>query len=149
MDTAMLMRMARFAIENNFGKTRTRRIRLDFDVHDHVHRLSRHHLPLVPNLTGNHRLGLDVSGPGGGQWKLVLRDGRLVETEVGLNRQCSAVFQLDALTFRALGARELAAVEAVRSGRVAIQGNGLEPAQLAAILQAAAERGAVGVGEPS
>ena len=59
--------------------------------------------PLVPDLTGNHCLGLDVSGPAGGQWKLLLHNGRLTEVEDGLGPQCSAVFRLESPTFRALG----------------------------------------------
>jgi hypothetical protein len=79
----------------------------------------------------------------------MLHNGRLMEIEDGLGPQCSAVFQLDARTFRALGDSDLAAAEAVRSGRVVIEGNGLEPMLLAAILQAAAVRGSARLVEPS
>ena len=114
-----------------------------------MHRLSTRRKPLVPNLRGNHCLGLDVSGPAGGQWKLILHDGRLTVVEDGLSTQCSAVFLLDAHTFRALSNRDLAAADAVRAGRVIIEGNGLEPARLAAILQAAAANGTAQLVEQS
>jgi nucleoside-diphosphate-sugar epimerase len=149
MDAAMLLKLARFAIQSNFGRERQRKARPELDIHDHLHKLPRHHMPLVPNLWGNHCLGLDISGPAGGQWKLMLHNGRLMEVEDGLGPQCSAVFQLDARTFRALGDSDLAAAEAVRSGRVVIEGNGLEPTLLAAILQAAAVRGSARLVEPS
>jgi hypothetical protein len=142
MDAAMLLRLARFAIEGNFGRARSRKVRSELDIHQHVHRLPRRHERLAPNVIGNHCLGLDVKGPGGGQWKLLLTDGRLTGTEDGLSSQCSAVFRLDSPTFVALGARKLAAAEAVRSGRLIVDGNGLAPAQLAAILVAAAADGA-------
>ena len=142
MDAAMLLRLARFAIEGNFGRARSRKVRSEWDLHQHVHRLPHRHGRLAPNVVGNHCLGLDVKGPGGGQWKLLLTDGRLTGTEDGLSPQCSAVFRLDAPTFVALGARKLAAAEAVRSGRLVVDGNGLAPAQLAAILVAAAADGA-------
>ena len=150
-DAAMLLRLARFAIEGNFGKARSRRTRPRpyFDVRKHIHELPSHHVPLAPNLVGSHQLGLDVSGPGGGQWKLLLQNGRLMEAEDGIGPQCSAVFQLDARTFRALRTSELAAAEAVQSGRVVIEGNGLNSAQLAAILQAAATHGSHRAIEPS
>jgi nucleoside-diphosphate-sugar epimerase len=147
MDAAMLLRLARFAIQGNFGRTRTRIDRPEFDIHTHVHTLPARHGPLVPNLTGNYCLGLDVRGPGGGQWKLVLHDGRPTEAEDGLGPQCSAVFQLDAPTFLALGARKLAAAEAVRTGRLVIEGNGLAPTQLTAILQATAAQSVQRPGE--
>ncbi|MGA2796770.1 MAG: SDR family oxidoreductase [Thermoguttaceae bacterium] len=149
MDAEMLLNLARYAIQSNFGKTQRQRIRPDFDIHDHMHKLPRHHMPMVPNLWGNHCLGLDISGPAGGQWKLMLHNGRLTEVEDGLGPQCSAVFQLDADTFRALGDNDLAAAEAVRIGRVVIEGNGLDQALLAAILQAAAVRGIARIAEPS
>ena len=114
-----------------------------------MHELPRRPLPLVLNLTGRHCLGLDVSGPGGGQWHLLLHDGRLTAAENGLSPQCSAVFQLDARTFLRWARRELAAAEAVRSGRLVIAGNGLEPTRLEAILQAAAARETQPVIEPS
>lgn len=148
-NAGMLLRLARFAIEGNFGKARSRRTRPDFDVCKHIHELPTHHVPLAPNLVGSYQLGLDVNGPGGGQWKLLLRNGRLMEAEDGIGPQCSAVFQLDARTFCALRTRELAAAEAVQSGRVVIEGNGLNPAQLAAILQAAATHGSHRAIEPS
>ena len=111
MDAAMLSRLARFAIQGNFGRARSRKVRSDFDLHQHVHRLLHHREQLAANVVGNHCLGLDVRGPGGGQWKLLLSNGRLTDAENGLSQQCSAVFKLDAPTFLALGARKLAADE--------------------------------------
>jgi nucleoside-diphosphate-sugar epimerase len=143
MDSAMLLKMAHYAIHSNFGKERSRRTRTEFDLHDYVHELPRHRKPLVPDLRGNYCLGLDIHGPTGGQWKLLLRDGRLMEVEDGLGPQCSAVFQLDTGTFHALGNSDSAAVDAVRAGRVIIHGNGLEPHRLVAILQATALRESV------
>jgi nucleoside-diphosphate-sugar epimerase len=148
MDAAMLMRLAKYAIQGNFGKTRERAVRPDFDVCSHMRGLDHNGDPLIPNLVGRHCLGLDVRGPGGGQWKLLLHNGRLTEAEDGLGPQCSAVFKLDTRTFHALGVRKLVASEAVKSGRVVIQGNGLELAQLTAILQATASHGS-SVASPS
>jgi nucleoside-diphosphate-sugar epimerase len=142
MDEAMLLKLAKYAIHNEFGKRRERPIRPEFDVHEHMHGLSGHHRPLVQHLVGNHCLGLDVRGPAGGQWKLLLRDGRLIGVEDGIGPQCSAVFGLESPTFRALRSRRLAVADALRSGRVVIHGNGLDLAHLAAILQATAIGGA-------
>ncbi len=141
MDKAMLLRLARFAIQGNFGRAHARNRLAHFDIHQHVHTLASRQR-LLAGVIGNHCLGLNVTGPGGGQWKLLLRDGHLMETEDGLGPQCSAVFRLDSPTFLALGTHKLLAADAVRSGRVVIEGNGLDPDQLAAILQAAAPRDA-------
>jgi nucleoside-diphosphate-sugar epimerase len=147
-DAAMLLKLAAFAIRDNFGKARPGRFRPGVDIHERIGRLRRD-LRLASNVKGSHRLGLDVDGPGGGQWKLVLQDGRLMEAEDGICSRCSAVLRLDARTFHALGSRELAAAEAMRSGRLVIRGNGLAQAELAAILEAAAVHGMPDAVEPS
>jgi nucleoside-diphosphate-sugar epimerase len=149
MDATMLLKLAKYAIDTNFGKGQRRKIRHSYDLHDHMRQLRRHRAPLAPNLTGNHCLGLDVRGPTGGQWKLVLRDGSLVEIEDGLGPQCSAIFRLESPTFRALGTQALAVAEAIRTGQVVIHGHGLDRAHLAAILQAAAVNGADKLAEVS
>jgi hypothetical protein len=140
MDATLLLKLAKFAIQDNFGKAHLCRFRPDVDVHQRIGRLRRNQR-LAANVRGSHRLGIDVTGPGGGQWKLVLQDGRLTEAEDGVCSRCSAVFQLDASTFDALGSHTLAAAEALRSGRLVIKGNGLAQADLAAILEAAAVHG--------
>jgi hypothetical protein len=138
MDGPMLMRMAQFAIQCNFHVRKTRKNGSTYDVHRHLHELPHGHFTLLPDLRGNHCLGLEVRGPAGGQWKLLLNNGRLTAVEAGISRQCSAVFQLEARTFHELGTREFTAMEAVEDGRVVIQGNGMPQSQLAAILQATA-----------
>jgi hypothetical protein len=42
---------------------------------------------------------LDVRGPGGGQWELVVRRGQLVAVEMGLHNESSTICRTDADTF--------------------------------------------------
>ena len=74
-DGPMAMRLAKYAIQTNFGKRRRRLLKPEFDVHQHLQRLSRSGGPAAPKVNGNGRacLGLQVDGPGGGQWKLLLQ----------------------------------------------------------------------------
>ena len=84
------------------------------------------------------RLGIQVDGPGGGQWELSVRDGRLVGIDDGVSRRSTAVFHVHSATFRSLVDGELSASQAVASGRVRIEGNGMDRRRLEAVLQAAA-----------
>ena len=104
MDAAMLLRLARFAIQGNFGRARSRKVRSDFDLHEHVHRVAAIAADgWCRTWWETTAWGWTCSGPGGGQWKLLLRDGRLMEAEDGLSPQCSAVFRLDCAHVPRLG----------------------------------------------
>jgi thioester reductase-like protein len=141
LDDATLLRLAKFAIDNNFGKIRVRPVQLDFDVHEHFRSSQLPSLRFVQNRFGEASLGLQVDGAGGGQWRLVLRDGRLTDIEPGLTEACTAVFHLDSSIFRRLVAREFSVEQAVQTGQVAIRGNGFKPRELEAALEAAITSG--------
>lgn len=137
-DRPMLMNMARHAIQTNFGKPRPRPMRPEFDVQQHLLPILSNRRRLPAGVNGTAYLGLQVNGPGGGQWKLMLRGGDLVAAENGLSPQCSAIFQLNSHTFRRLASRQMTVPEAVEAGRVVIVGNGMEQHALEAVLQTAA-----------
>jgi putative sterol carrier protein len=86
------------------------------------------------------RLGIQVDGPGGGQWELSVREGQLVAVDDGVSRRSTAVFHVHSANFRSMVDGELSAAQAVASGRVRIEGNGMDRDRLEAILQAAATR---------
>lgn len=137
MDREMLMRMARYAINSNFGKNERRSGRLPWEAYGYLRGLMK------SNGTRDHEepnmacLGLQVNGPGGGQWKLLVRDGRLLAAEDGITSQCSAVFQLSSGTFQQLATRQLSMTQAMLQGQVSIAGDGMKLSALEAVLQAA------------
>jgi thioester reductase-like protein len=137
LDDAMLLRIAKFAIETNFGKPRPRPIRPEFDVHEHLQGFLHRGESVVRRPHGESWLGLQVDGPGGGQWKLALRDGRLVAAEGGLSPKCSAVYFLNSSTFQQLVAQEVSVRHALAAGRVIIEGTGLSARELEAVLESA------------
>ncbi len=141
----MMMRTAEFAIKTNFGRPKPRPLKPRFDVHEHLNGL----LNARQATDNDARLGLQVNGPGGGQWELMLDDGQLVAAKSGLSSKSTATFHLNSETFRALALRRLAVGNAVKAGEVRIEGNGLEPDHLEAILQAAALNGSNGSGAKS
>ena len=143
LDREMMSQLARFAIDANFGRgsraagRRRTKHQPEFDVHHHMRHLRRGHGEMPD---GDHRvarLGVQVDGPGGGQWELSVRDGRLVSIDDGVSRRSTAVFHVHSATFRSLVHGELSVSQAVQAGRVQIEGNGMDRGRLEAILQAA------------
>ena len=121
LDREMMSQLARYAIEANFGKTRRTKHKPEFDVHHHMRRLDSGHDLRDSDGEGRvARLGIQVDGPGGGQWELSVRGGRLVGVDDGVSRpahRCS----VHSATFRSLVNGELSASHAVASGRVQIE----------------------------
>ena len=83
-------------------------------------------------------LGMQVDGPGGGQWELAVRDGRVVGIDDGVSKRSTAVFHVHSTTFRSLVHGEFSVSQAVQSGRVWIEGNGMDRRRMEAVLQATA-----------
>jgi thioester reductase-like protein len=138
LDREMMSQLARYAIDANFGKGRRAKPKPEFDVHQHMRRLHKSHAEMTDHDHRVARLGIQVDGPGGGQWELFVRDGRLVAIDDGVSRRSSAVFHVHSATFRSLVHGELSASQAVENGRVRIEGNGMNRRRLEAVLQAAA-----------
>lgn len=148
-DEAMLMRASRYAVEANFGWPRPPMVKPDFDVHGHLDDLLSNRLFSNRNgAAGNEparngraaHLGLQVNGRGGGQWELLLKDGQVVSAGHGIGERCTATFYLNSKTFEGLAAREFSAAQAIGTGRVVIEGNGVPLDQLTQALQVVAER---------
>jgi len=138
-DVAMLERLAGYALESHFGRPRPEPVVPEFDAETHLKKF----LDAEPRHTHDTRtgpcLGMEVSGPGGGQWKLIYRRGKLIAAEEGIHRRCSGVFFLSSKTLEQMIQHEISAVEAVELGRVLIEGNGMETRRLVSSLQAVAD----------
>ncbi len=134
----MLMRSAKYAIGTNFGRPRPRPVKPSFDVHQHLEGLIAAREKLAKTSANGTRVGLQVNGPGGGQWELMLADDRPIAAERGLSPKSTAIFHLNSETFQRLALRRLAVRQAVKTGKVRIEGNGLELPRLEVVLQATA-----------
>lgn len=141
-DQEMLLRMSKVAIDCNFGGGRDKRVDLDFDPHLHLK-------PLVDAVeeTSNehataHLLGLEVTGRGGGEWHLMLDDGKLIGAQIGREQNCTAVYRLDSGTFASLANGQVTAGTAIEEGRLVIDGNGITQAELVGLFDEVA-RGSV------
>ncbi len=134
-DYEMLMRMARFAIRTHFGKRPQASEPANGDIRAHIQPLLAAGERRTDETPQPTHLGLEIQGHGGGQWKLLARNGRIFAAQNGICERCGAVFQLTSDTFNRLAAREMSVSQAVRQGRVVIAGNGMRPAAMEALLQ--------------
>jgi nucleoside-diphosphate-sugar epimerase len=145
LDREMMSQLARFAIDANFGRMRRAKHKPAFDVHGHMRRVVRSHAEMPKGGPPIAHLGIEVDGPGGGQWELLIRGGRLVAIDDGVSARSSAVFQVNSATFYSLVQGELSVSQAVKAGRVRIEGNGMDRCRLEAVLQATATAAAAEV----
>jgi nucleoside-diphosphate-sugar epimerase len=137
LDREMMSRLARFAIDANFGRTRQEKYKPAFDVHSHMRRVVRSHGDIINGDPRISCVGIQVDGPGGGQWELLARDARLVAIDDGLTGRSSTVVQMNSATFHSLLEGKLSVTQAMQTGRVRIDGNGMDRRRLEAILRAA------------
>lgn len=131
-DNEMLMRLCRYAIESGFGWPRPKTVKPDFRIGQFI---NEHMTPRTAGTAVNGVVGLQVNGPGGGQWELQLDRGRVVQAEPGLTSQCTATCYLNSGTFRLLASSEQSVESALASGRVVIEGNGVPLPELRLALQ--------------
>ena len=80
-------------------------------------------------------LGLDVRGPGGGQWQLIVRGMALLGAEAGIHGDANAVCRLDVDTFAALIQGQLSLKQALLTGAASLQGNGRTIADYSQLLE--------------
>ena len=135
-DADMLRKMCRYAMEANFGWPRTPIAKPELDVDQRLKGIGNGATEDI----GLAFVGLQVTGPGGGEWRLALRQGRVVAADQGLSSRCSATYYLNATTLRQLARRETAVTDAINCGRVLIEGNGVPMDELTRALQHVAEQ---------
>lgn len=133
MDRDTLLMLARWAIANQFGGGRQKPPELKFDLHQHLEALIAERLEARPDRS--QYVGLQVTGSGGGQYHLVLENGRVVAADQGVPDQCTAVYHLDSDTFASLANGQRTAEDALAAGDVVIQGNGLSKPEMLGVLQ--------------
>ncbi len=133
-DRDMLVRMARFAIRTNFGRCPDIREPLPCEIPVHLQRL----LAARDGQTASNgclHVGLQINGPGGGQWKLLARGDHLLAAEEGIDDRCHATVELTSDAFRRLATQEMSVSQAIDQDQVIIAGNGHPSSVLKGLLQ--------------
>jgi nucleoside-diphosphate-sugar epimerase len=126
-DRDLLARLLRFAVADRWGRARRRRPRrtAKIDCTHYVEEffpaaLRRSTLTQVPlDVT----VGLDVSGPDGGQWTCCWEDGALMRLQRGREGPAEVVYRLDLATFAAIVAGRLQPQQAFLTRRIEIEGD--------------------------
>jgi hypothetical protein len=122
-DRRMLIKMAEYAMRVNFTSPRAKPIEPKVDVSAALEPLreATEAADRVPE--GGIRLGLRVTGHGGGDWTLVLSRDDIVGVDLGLQGQCAAVAVCEVDVFAAL-ARDQSAIEsALANGDLELTGD--------------------------
>ncbi len=121
-DRQMLVRTARYALQTNFGWPRPQPVRPPFDVADHFEAVSPATSDSQSGRRGRQQVGLQINGPGGGQWTLVVDGGRVVERQWGLTGERQALMYLNSNTFQRCVRGELTVEQARERGLLNLEG---------------------------
>ncbi len=117
----VLMRVSKYAVERNFVQPRFEYSAPDYDVAGHLKGLIVAGRNRIASADGP-AIGLQVNGPGGGQWRLHVDAQRGVRADLGLPSAAAAHYYLSVATFRALAQNEMSIAESINSGRLVVQG---------------------------
>ncbi|MEW4529519.1 SDR family oxidoreductase [Maioricimonas sp. JC845] len=140
-DRDMLHTMCRFALDNRFQ-----------DPFRPVPRSSR---VLTPDAIGVTpapacRVGIEVTGPGGGDWSVLHDDRGRRSLQEGIATDCRSLVRCAAADLKSLLAGEASVQETLASGRLQIVGEAVDPASLQQMLIGnGALEGETGPAEPS
>lgn len=94
-DLKMLRRLARYAIGINFNSPRDRPIEPRFDVARALEPYIDSAFQPAGNGRDAFRLGLRITGHGGGDWNIWLTADELLGADLGLHHQCGATLECD------------------------------------------------------
>lgn len=124
-DREMLLRLSRIAIDAGFPTPTKKPLPLDFSADEYFQPLLDQGRQL--NWTQNgarSRLGLDIRGPGGGQWQLLIGNGQVLGAEHGLHHAGGTVARVDVETFADLVRGRVSFSTALADGTAQMLGNG-------------------------
>lgn len=129
-DFDMLVRLSKKVIEEEFPTPSKKPPEFEFDADQVV----QSWMDAATPTEGQRLLGLDVRGPGGGQWQLVINKGQLAAVETGLHSERLCVCRTDVSTFARLVQGRQSWSTALHDGSAQLIGNGLPPQEYTAIL---------------
>jgi thioester reductase-like protein len=138
-DRALLQRLLRFAVADQWG--RGRRPEPVPQESPHTHYLEQflperaQHFLLTHQLPIDLHFALDIRGPGGGRWTYRLAGGVVVEQKHGPDTGAAVVYRTDAATFARLVRGRQTLQEAFFEGRIEIDGDLERALKLAFLFQ--------------
>lgn len=94
-DYELLMRLSRIVIEAGFPTPSKKPVDIEHDVQTYLQPWTEAGSRLTARAAGRRQLALDVYGPGGGQWQLIVRNGQVVGAEVGIHDETNATCRVE------------------------------------------------------
>lgn len=119
LDHPQLSLLSNYAIRDNFGWPAEPIVPAQNLIADALAGLS---VLDAPSTSAELTLGFDMTGPGGTQWHLVVREGSVVENAPGLPGSASFTFYLPAETFLELKTGTMTPHASLESGRIVALG---------------------------
>jgi thioester reductase-like protein len=126
-DHEMLLRIAAYPVQRNFVLSASIAPQKPQTAQNYFNHLAQSTPESSASAAADQTVGVQINGDGGGQWRLTLRDGRLVAADVGLGPGDAGSIYLNDHTFTQLH-QQLSTVDgSVNAGRMVIQGGRLSP----------------------
>jgi len=121
MEFELLMRVARWPVENKFATARFQQFESEHDARRRLVRWQGNGVPhaVPPN---GPALGLQVTGCGGGQWQVWAEQGKVRHAEWGAPAEAPIGCRLNADTFRCLTEGRMSVEDSLARGRVLLTG---------------------------
>jgi thioester reductase-like protein len=119
-DRAMLLKLADYAVKSNFASPRDRPIEFACDLAAMLEPLLEAGAEADDE---TWRLGVRVTGQGGGDWSLLLSPEALTAAELGLHPQARAWVECEIDTIAALIAGQLTPQQAIASNQIVLHGD--------------------------
>jgi thioester reductase-like protein len=120
-DYEMLLRIASYPVKENFVLKRMESPEPGFQPLEHFRRLTASAVRIVPGTAPPDVVGFQVTGRCGGQWRLVVREGKVVAVEPGMAPSDHLRYHLNSHTFSSLVEGRCTAEQSIRAGGVLIE----------------------------
>lgn len=134
-DRSLLLRLSRQAIERGFPTPSKKPLDLPFDAQEALEPWLARGTEMLSHERPVQVLGLDVHGPGGGQWRLLIDRGQIVGAETGIPGKEAARCRVDSFTFAELMRGRQTWSAAFAEGSAQVLGNGDDPACYSNLLE--------------
>jgi thioester reductase-like protein len=121
LDHETLLRIAKYPIERDFILKEHHTAPAEMQPYDRLDGLVLSGRPFsAAREKFDAAVNLQITGSGGGQWRLLIRNGRIEGADLGLGAPNSAGLYLNAHTFASLARRQLSVEEAINTGRLLV-----------------------------
>jgi thioester reductase-like protein len=133
LDHERMLRIASYPVEHKFVLNGARAVEVAFAAEQHLRQLVRAapgemaaegaaKIGSGSKSAGAETVGIEVTGSGGGQWRLTLQGEQVVRVDLGSGNDDLARYYLSSRVFSSLVERRSSVEESLRAGRIVIEG---------------------------